>query len=144
MPVTPTTRHLDDAQEEVWTDARGNISFRTAIGDGTTDTADLCSGVAVIEPGGWLSLHRHEAPEIYQVLSGVGEVSLDGVKHAVRAGSAVYIPSNHEHGIRNTGSTVLEFVYVYETDSIEDVEYVWSRRTDEHRDAPQEGMPHGK
>ncbi|PZE65051.1 cupin domain-containing protein [Curtobacterium sp. MCBD17_021] len=131
MSSTPTVRHLTDAEEEVWDDARGRISFRTPIGDGVTETTDLCSGVALVEPGGWLSLHRHEAPEIYQVVTGIGVVTLDGQEHQVRAGSAAYIPSDHEHGIRNTGDTPLEFVYVYRADSIEDIEYVWSQNTDD-------------
>lgn len=126
MTITPTVRHIDEAEEETWSDTRGRISFRTAIGDGTTPTKDLCSGVAHLESGGWLSLHRHAPAEVYQVLTGQGVVTLEGVEHAVRAGSGVYIPSNREHGIRNTGDVPLEFVYVYEADSIADVDYVWS------------------
>ena len=110
----------------MWSDERGSISFRTAIGDGTTPTSDLCSGIAHLKPGGWLALHRHEAPEIYQVLTGCGIVTLDGHEHAVQAGSAVYIPSSREHGIRNTGQTPLEFVYVYQADSTTQIEYLWS------------------
>ncbi|WP_309131165.1 cupin domain-containing protein [Brevibacterium sp.] len=126
MTATPTTRHIDEAEKEVWSDDRGKISFRTVIGDGSTPTKDLCSGVARLEPGGWLGLHCHAAAEVYQVLTGRGVVILEGIEHAVRAGSGVYIPSNREHGIRNTGDVPLEFVYVYKTDSIDDVEYVWS------------------
>ena len=128
LTPTPTVRHVNEAQEQVWSDQRGDISFRTAIGDGTTNTRDLCSGVAHLEVGGWLGLHRHAAPEVYQVLTGQGVVSLDGIEHVVQAGSAVYIPSNCEHGIRNIGNDPLEFLYVYRTDSIEDVEYIWSDR----------------
>ncbi|RCK68347.1 cupin domain-containing protein [Desertihabitans brevis] len=126
--VRATVRHLDEAHEEVWSDDRGRISFRTGIGDGTPQTADLCSGVAHLDPGGWLAPHRHVAPEVYQVLLGSGTVTLDGAEHDVVAGSAVYIPSNHEHGIRNTGDGPLEFVYVYQADAIDDIEYVWSSR----------------
>lgn len=120
-------RHIDEAKEEVWSDTRGSISFRTTIGDGSTPTEDLCSGVAHLEPGGWLSLHRHAAAEVYHVLTGQGVVTLVGVEHPVRTGSGVYIPSNREHGIRNTGDLPLEFLYVYRADSIEDMEYVWSQ-----------------
>jgi mannose-6-phosphate isomerase-like protein (cupin superfamily) len=126
MSAVPSVRHVNDAPEEVWFDHRGAISFRTVIGDGRTPTADLCSGVAHLEVGGWLSLHRHEAPEVYQILTGEGVVSLEGTEHAVRSGSGVYIPSNTEHGIWNTGGTPLELVYVYETDTITDVKYIWS------------------
>jgi oxalate decarboxylase/phosphoglucose isomerase-like protein (cupin superfamily) len=126
MTPTPTVRHLNEAQKEVWSDQRGEISFRTAIGDGSTDTRDLCSGVAHLAVGGWLGLHRHAAPEVYQMVTGQGVVILDGAEHVVQAGSAVYIPSGSEHGIRNTGDEPLEFVYVYQTDSIKQFEYIWS------------------
>lgn len=39
------------------------------------------------------------------------------------------VPPNCEHGIRNTGTDSLEFVYVYQTDSIEDIEHLWSSRS---------------
>lgn len=126
MNPAPVVRHIDQAEEESWSDARGVISFRTVIGDGSTPTKDLCSGAAHLAPGGWLGLHRHAAAEVYQVLAGQGCVTLEGIEHTVRAGSAVYIPSHHEHGIRNTGDVPLEFIYVYQTDSIQDIEYLWS------------------
>lgn len=126
MTTAATVRHTDEAERVVWSDTRGHISFRTLIGDGTTSTKHLCSGVAHLEPGGWLSLHRHAAAEVYQVLTGEGVVTVDGADHTVRAGSGVHIPSNLEHGIRNTGGSPLEFVYVYATDSIAEVDYVWS------------------
>jgi oxalate decarboxylase/phosphoglucose isomerase-like protein (cupin superfamily) len=65
---------------------------------------------------------------VYQVLTGQGVVFLDGAEYVVQAGTAVYIPSNSKHGIRNIGDGLLEFVYVYLIDSIEDVEYIWSGR----------------
>ena len=126
MTHQPIVRHISEAAEEVWADHRGSISFRTAVGDGTTPTGNLCSGLAHLEPGGWLGLHRHTAPEVYQVLTGEGIVTLEGIEHEVRAGSAVYIPSDAEHGIRNSGGTPLEFLYVYESDAITDIEYVWT------------------
>jgi hypothetical protein len=43
----------------------GEISFRTAIGDGTTNTRDLCSGVARLEA-----------------------VFLEGAEYVVQAGTA--------------------------------------------------------
>ena len=62
------------------------------------------------------------------MLTGQGVVFLDGAEYVVQAGTAVYIPSNSEHGIRNIGDDLLEFVYVYLIDSIQDVEYIWSGR----------------
>lgn len=46
-------------------------------------------------------------------------VVLDGVEHLVAAGSAVFIPGDAEHGIRNTRNRPLRFVYAVATDSID-------------------------
>ncbi|HEU4907844.1 MAG TPA: hypothetical protein VFT17_03155 [Propionibacteriaceae bacterium] len=55
------------SQEVVWSDQWGEISFRTAIGDGTTNTRDLCSGIARLEA-----------------------VFLEEAEYVVQAGTAVY------------------------------------------------------
>jgi oxalate decarboxylase/phosphoglucose isomerase-like protein (cupin superfamily) len=39
----------------------------------------------------------------------------------VTAGSAVFVPGDAEHGIRNTGEGPLRFVYAFATDAVDDV-----------------------
>jgi quercetin dioxygenase-like cupin family protein len=79
--------------------------------------------VALLPVGGWLGLHRHAPTETYYVLDGEGLVTLDGVEHTIVPGTAVQIPSDIEHGVRNTGETPLRFVYVFAADSMAQVEY---------------------
>ena len=57
---------------------------------------------------------------------GSGVVVLDGVEHPVTAGSAVFVPGDAEHGIRNTGEGPLRFVYAFATDAVDDVVYRFS------------------
>jgi len=46
-------------------------------------------------------LHFHRrATELYYVLEGGGEISLDGTWHAIRQGSLVHIPPGVVHGAR--------------------------------------------
>ncbi|MCI2237244.1 cupin domain-containing protein [Paenibacillus sp. TRM 82003] len=125
MDRSPVVRRFDEADEEVWSDERGKLSFRTLLGDGSTATRDLTSGVARLGPGGFLALHRHAVPEVYHVISGRGVVTLEGTEHDVHAGAGVYIPSDLVHGIRNAGKETLEFVFVYQVDAADQVEYVW-------------------
>ncbi|WP_406499651.1 transposase [Streptomyces sp. NBC_00846] len=47
-------------------------------------------------------------------------VHLAGTAHDVDAGAMVFIPSRSAHGITNTGTVDLEFVFIYAADSIED------------------------
>jgi mannose-6-phosphate isomerase-like protein (cupin superfamily) len=70
-----------------------------------------------------LAPHRHEIVESYFFIHGHGVLALGGDEYKVGAGSAVYIPSLTVHGVRNTGSTTLQFFYVFATDSFADVEY---------------------
>jgi mannose-6-phosphate isomerase-like protein (cupin superfamily) len=110
------------APESWWDPVRGDLAFRTIFGTGTT-TPDITAGVAELQPGGWLGHHRHEPAEVYYVLHGEGALHIDGEEHAVRAGTAAYIPGNSEHGIRNTGSDALRFFYTFAVGSFDEVEY---------------------
>ena len=113
-----------DVPLTTWSDeTRGVARFRTLIGDGTAPTDTLTAGVAEMEPGDWLGHHRHEPAEVYYIFQGEGTVTLGGEERVVKAGSAVFIPGNLEHGIRNTGSGPLRLFYAFAVDSFEDVEY---------------------
>ena len=108
---------------ERWSDpVRGEVGFRTLFGDGTTATDSLTAGVAEMEPGDWLGRHRHEHSEVYYIVDGEGTVVLDGEERAVGAGSAVFIPGNVEHGIRNAGERPLRFFYAFAVGSFTDIE----------------------
>ena len=112
-----------DGQCETWSDDRGEVSFRTIFGADPI-TSEFTAGVADLGPGGWLGHHRHEPSEVYYVLRGTGIVVIDGEEYAVSAGNAVYIPSNSEHGIRNSGDDPLQFFYVFAVGgSFDQIEY---------------------
>lgn len=119
--------HEADVTRDAWADpVKGFLGFRTLFSGGTTTTQTLTAGIADLNPNGWLGLHRHTAAEIYYVVEGKGIVTLDGVDHPVFAGSAVYIPGDAEHGVRNIGQTALRFFYVFAVDSFDDVIYRFS------------------
>jgi quercetin dioxygenase-like cupin family protein len=119
---------VKDLPRDGWDDPiKGRIGWRTLFGGGATATDSLTAGVAEVESGGWLGLHRHKPAEIYYVLEGNGVVTLDGQEHAVGPGSAVFIPGDAEHGIRNTGEKALTLFYAFAVDSFEDVEYRFSK-----------------
>jgi mannose-6-phosphate isomerase-like protein (cupin superfamily) len=82
-------------------------------------------GVAELPPGQprQIVTHRHAQIEAYYILSGEGVVEIDGVEHPVRAGSAIYLPGDVEHGAVNTGPETLRLLYVFAADSFDQVEY---------------------
>ncbi len=113
---------------EGWDDAiRGTVVWRTLLSADRTPTSQMTLGVTEVGPGQPSPFlpHRHAQAEIYYVLSGEGVVSIDGVEHALRAGSSVFIPGDVPHGARNTGRDVLRLLYVFAADSFSDVHYVF-------------------
>lgn len=114
-------------QAEGWDDPiRGRIRWRTLFSKGGTPTDGITCGVAELQPGGWLGLHRHAPPEVYYVFAGEGVVTLNGRETPVKAGSAVFIPGMAEHGVRQTGAAVLRFFYGFPVNSFDSVEYLFS------------------
>ena len=103
--------------------AQSSIRWKTMLGEGGTPTSQLTFGLAEIPVGGTWVLHHHAPPEIYFILSGEGRTEIDGVAHAIRAGSVLYIPGNSQHVTTNSGQQPLRFAYAFPTDTIEEIEY---------------------
>ena len=55
-------------------------------------------------------LHRHAPEQCYYIIRGRGLMIIEREERVVEAGDAVYIPSNNDHGIKNIGSEVLEYL----------------------------------
>ncbi len=122
----PFVVHEHDVALEEWNDpVKGQVSWRTLLSADRTPTSTMTVGVAEVEPGGSDEFHphRHADPEIYYILEGEGLVEIDGVEHAVRTGSAVFIPGNAWHSSRNTGAATLRLLYVFAVNSFHQVEY---------------------
>ncbi|WIX34968.1 cupin domain-containing protein [Salinicola sp. JS01] len=52
-------------------------------------------GLAEIAPEGILPLHQHDPAEIYHILSGEGQMEIEGVTFPLYAGQSVFIPQGH-------------------------------------------------
>ena len=59
---------------------------------------------------------------------GEGVVVIDGREHPVRPGTALFIPGDAEHGVRNTGEEPLRLLYAFPVDSFDQVEYAFPSR----------------
>ena len=91
-----------------------------------TPTDSISIGMAEIAPGGTLDLHRHAPAEVYHVLKGNGFVEIDGVRHELAPGISVFIPGNAWHAATNPGPASLRFLFIFPTNSLEDVGYQFS------------------
>ena len=74
---------------------------------------NFVSGFVIIEPGGRVPLHEHEQEEVYYVLKGRGKMTVGEETQTMQAVSAVYIPSNIRHTLRNSGDEELHMLFVY-------------------------------
>ncbi|KAI5458523.1 RmlC-like cupin domain-containing protein [Mariannaea sp. PMI_226] len=102
--------------------SRGNTTWHTLLSAPNTSTNAFCGGVAVCPRYGTLALHRHKQAEIYYILSGSGEVEVDGKRTRVSKDMVVWIPGDAEHGVF-TGDEELKWFYVFPEGSFESVIY---------------------
>ncbi|HHN78943.1 MAG TPA: cupin domain-containing protein [Phycisphaerales bacterium] len=63
-----------------------------------------------IEPGGHSPRHSHDYEHEVFVVSGRGEVLLDGAYRPIRAGDVVYVPPDEEHQFRASADEPLRFL----------------------------------
>lgn len=66
-----------------------------------------------LHPGASIGYHEQKEDEIYYVLSGRGEFTLDGVRQEVGPGTAMLTRPGSSHGIRQVGSDDLVILISY-------------------------------
>jgi mannose-6-phosphate isomerase-like protein (cupin superfamily) len=75
-----------------------------------SSTKNLSVQISEIPVGSEQPIHNHEPEQCYYIIKGTGLMIIENESKEVRAGDAVYIPSNLKHGIKNTGDDVLEYL----------------------------------
>ena len=125
QPVQGVITTAEVRPREGWDDpVHGRVDWYTLFSSDITPTDSMAAGIAEIVPGGGaLRLHSHAEAEIYYIIEGTGIMSLGGRETAVEAGTAVFIPGNAEHGIRNESGSILKLFYVFPTGRFSDVVY---------------------
>ncbi|KAE8148745.1 RmlC-like cupin [Aspergillus avenaceus] len=124
-PVVLSPTSISNLQLESFeSPARGEVSWYILFTQPKTPTSDLSAGIAICPARtGYLCSHHHSQAEIYYILHGRGIVTIDGVPHVVEKGSAVFIPGNMEHSVRNNGDDELKWLYVFPATRFGDVIY---------------------
>jgi mannose-6-phosphate isomerase-like protein (cupin superfamily) len=89
---------------------RDEITSYLLVSKRTCDAENLAVTIVEMEPGGFQHLHSHEPEQMYYILEGRGLMTVDGEERPVRAGDCVFFPSCAEHGLKNTGGTVLRYL----------------------------------
>lgn len=90
------------------------VTIRWAISE-ADGAPNFYMRVFEIAPGGYSPLHRHPWEHEIYILSGDGEVAREDEGFAVRPGTAIFIPAEETHQIRNPGDQVLRFICIIPT-----------------------------
>jgi mannose-6-phosphate isomerase-like protein (cupin superfamily) len=126
-------RTVADSPVDSWSSPeRGAVTWWEFFSGDTTPTDELTVGLAEVPVGSVAPArgHHHDAAEVYFVVSGRGEVVVDGAATPVGAGTAVWIPADVEHFARNTGDEPLRLLYVFARDRFSDVHYTFPGEID--------------
>jgi mannose-6-phosphate isomerase-like protein (cupin superfamily) len=116
--------HEAELPYESWDDpVRGRVDWRTMFSADGFPSDSFTGGIAYVAPNTGLSVHWHAPPEIYLILEGEPVVVIDGVEHPCRAGSAIFIPGNAVHGVRNPTDKPVRLFYCFAVDRFSEVEY---------------------
>jgi mannose-6-phosphate isomerase-like protein (cupin superfamily) len=70
-----------------------------------------------LHPGSAIGLHTQKVDEVYYILSGTGELTLDGEKHRVSVGTAILTRPGSSHSLRQTGPDDLVMIIAYPPES---------------------------
>jgi len=82
--------------------------------------------VTVVPPGkrAWPFHRHHVGTELFYILSGSGQVRLDGEVRAIRAGDLIGNPPGAEaHQIVNTGTQELRYLAISDVGSVDVIDY---------------------
>jgi mannose-6-phosphate isomerase-like protein (cupin superfamily) len=63
-----------------------------------------------VKPGGQQAYHSHDPEQVYVLVCGSGTMHVGDESDSVERGNIVYIPSNTDHYVHNTGGEPLTYV----------------------------------
>ncbi len=89
---------------------RGSWS-RMVLASGTLAGNAASLGYSVFTPGCVTAMVSHETEEVAYVLSGAGELQLDGETVPFAAGQGLHIPARTWHAVANTGTEAVVMVF---------------------------------
>lgn len=101
--------NLNDTKRRIYGDGitnsramLGHVSWEIETGEKMDSKAFFSSGVLEVPSGGEIASHKHTTrEEIYYVLSGSADVTIDGETIKVEPGIAMWFPANTEHRVYN-------------------------------------------
>lgn len=56
------------------------------------------------------TIHHHDPEQVYVIIQGQGIMTVNNETEKVSVGDMIFIPSNHPHGLQNTGKEKLVYI----------------------------------
>ena len=103
-----TTVRLDDVEP---IPLPGGSWSRMVLNDKSLSGNTASLGYSVFTPGCVTAMVSHETEEVAYVLSGSGELRLDGESVPFAAGQALFVPAGVWHAVANTGEEDVVMVF---------------------------------
>ncbi|MDB5136825.1 MAG: cupin protein [Mucilaginibacter sp.] len=69
----------------------------------------------VLHPGSAIGYHLQKVDEVYYIISGTGEMNMNGKLFTVKAGDAILTRPGSSHGLKQTGKEDLAIIISYQT-----------------------------
>ena len=91
----------------------GRLSMLTSwmlISPRNAKSKNLSIQISEVPAGSGQPIHNHEPEQCYYIIKGNGLMTIEDEFREVKAGDAIFIPSNLKHGIKNTGNDTLEYL----------------------------------
>ncbi len=89
---------------------RDQITSYLLVSEKTCNSKNLSITFVEMEPGGVQRIHSHEPEQMYYILEGQGLMVVDGEQKLVSPGDTIFFESFAEHGLKNTGDTILKYL----------------------------------
>ena len=117
------------SKSDTWesSDLIRGIRWQFSVNAGTTVSNGLSCGYLQVDPHAELPLHYHKEQEIYIITQGEAELLTGATSsRAVTTGDTIYIPENSWHGIKNVSQFIVEFIWIFPTDTWQEVRYIFA------------------
>ena len=105
-PLASTTLRFEDMPAE----GSGQFTAKQLLQGWTHEGCRIAMHESDLAPGGMPHPpHHHRHEEMFMIREGTLEITIAGKSARIGPGSAAYVASNEEHGVRNVGSNHAQY-----------------------------------
>jgi len=112
MKIKPKITRIDGEPTEVMPGKRGRRLPLVGLGDGARNV-DVHVNILNVDSGPGPTHYHAEAENIYIVIEGTVEVTIEGENYLASAGDVVFIPPGYHHSAGTVGDKPARIIEIY-------------------------------